>query len=56
MIPTTNWSFPAALPVDQWPEGFQDLPMPETVLFYDENEAAALRDTAIEAWRSALSQ
>ena len=56
MIPTTNWSFPAALPVDQLPEGFQDLPMPETVLFYDENEAAALRDTAIEAWRRALSQ
>jgi thiamine transport system substrate-binding protein len=26
------------------------------VFFYDENEAAALRDTAIEAWRSALSQ
>lgn len=56
MIPTTNWSFPAALSEDKWPEGFQDLPMPETVLFYDENEAAALRDTAIEAWRSALSQ
>lgn len=56
MIPTTNWSFPAALTEDKWPEGFQDLPMPETVLFYDENEAAALRDTAIEAWRSALSQ
>ena len=56
MIPTTNWSFPAALSEDKWPAGFQDLPMPETVLFYDENEADALRDTAIEAWRSALSQ
>lgn len=56
MIPTSNWSFPAALSQDKWPEGFQTLPMPETVLFYDEDEAAALRDTAIEAWRSALSQ
>ncbi|SLN34632.1 thiamine ABC transporter substrate-binding protein [Pseudooctadecabacter jejudonensis] len=56
MIPTTNWSFPAALEEDKWPEGFQELPMPETVLFYSEDEAAALRDTAIEAWRSALSQ
>jgi thiamine transport system substrate-binding protein len=56
MIPTTNWSFPAALPQDKWPEGFQSLPMPETVLFYSEDEAAALRDQAIEAWRSALSQ
>jgi len=56
MIPMTNWSFPAALPEDKWPAGFQDLPMPETVLFYDETEAANLRDQAIEAWRSALSQ
>ncbi|AKS47618.1 thiamine transport system substrate-binding protein [Octadecabacter temperatus] len=56
MIPTTNWSFPAALTEDKWPEGFQELPMPETVLFYTEDEAAALREPAIEAWRSALSQ
>lgn len=56
LIPTTNWSFPAALPMDQWPEGFQDLPQPETVLFYSEDEAAALRGQAIEAWRAALSQ
>jgi len=56
LIPTTNWSFPAALPTDQWPEGFQSLPVPEKVLFYSEDEAAALRDEAIEAWRTALSQ
>ena len=56
MIPTSNWSFPAALPKDKWPETFQTLPVPETVLFYSEDEAAALRDEAIEAWRSALSQ
>ena len=56
LIPTTNWSFPAALPEDQWPEGFQALPQPEKVLFYSEDEAAALRDKAIEAWRAALSQ
>ncbi len=56
MIPLTNWSFPAALPQDKWPDGFQSLPMPETVLFYSEDEAADLRDVAIEAWRSALSR
>ena len=56
LIPTTNWSFPAALPMDQWPEGFQTLSQPDTVLFYSEDEAAALRDEAIEAWRAALSQ
>ncbi|WP_323767804.1 thiamine ABC transporter substrate binding subunit [Marinovum sp.] len=56
MIPTTNWSFPSALPREKWPEGFRELPVPETVLFYSEDEAAALRDEAIEAWRSALSR
>lgn len=56
MIPTSNWSFPAALPKSEWPEKFQTLPVPEKVLFYSEDEAEALRDKAIEAWRSALSQ
>jgi len=56
MIPTSNWSFPAALAESDWPEGFQSLPTPEKVLFYSEDEAAALRDEAIEAWRRALSQ
>lgn len=55
-IPTANWSLPSALPQDQWPEGWEKLPLPETVLFYDETEAAALQDKAIEAWRSALTQ
>lgn len=56
MIPTSNWSLPSALPQEKWPEGFRALPMPEKVLFYNEDEAAALRDEAIEAWRSALSR
>ncbi|TNF21754.1 MAG: thiamine ABC transporter substrate-binding protein [Rhodobacteraceae bacterium] len=56
MIPTSNWSLPAALPREKWPEGFRELPMPDKVLFYDEDAAADLRDEAIEAWRSALSR
>ncbi len=56
MIATGNWSIPAALPRDGWPEGFKELNLPEKVLFYSEDEAAALRDEAIEAWRRALSQ
>lgn len=56
MIPTSNWSFPAALAKEKWPETFQTLPVPETVLFFDEDQAAALRETAIEAWRAGLSQ
>ncbi len=56
MIATGNWSIPAALPRDRWPEGFQELDWPETVLFYSEDEAAALRDTAIAAWRQGLTR
>jgi len=56
MIPTANWSLPSALPQSDWPDGWADLPLPEAVLFYSEDEAAALQDAAIETWRSALSQ
>lgn len=56
MIATGNWSIPAALPQDQWPEGFQQLDLPDEVLFYSEDEAARLRDEAIEAWRQGLSR
>lgn len=56
MIATGNWSFPAKLDPSEWPAGFQQLDLPEKVLFYSEDEAAALRDQAIEAWRSGLSQ
>ncbi|MCV2882006.1 thiamine ABC transporter substrate binding subunit [Actibacterium sp. XHP0104] len=56
MIPTGNWSLPAKLADDKLPEGFAKLNMPETVLFFDEEQAAALRDAAVEEWRAALSQ
>ncbi len=56
IIPTANWSLPSALPQDKWPAGWSELPLPEKVLFYNETEAAALQDQAIEAWRSALTQ
>ena len=56
MIPTANWSLPSALPQEQWPEGWADLPLPDRVLFYSEDEAEAIRVQAIEEWRAALSQ
>ena len=31
-IPTANWSLPAALPQNQWPEGWAKLDLPETPL------------------------
>jgi thiamine transport system substrate-binding protein len=56
VIPTANWSLPSALAKADWPAGWDQLDLPENVLFYDEAEAAAVQDQAIEAWRSALSQ
>jgi len=56
LIPEGNWSLPAALEVSEWPQAFQDLPLPEKVLFYSEEEAATLRGVAIEEWRRALSK
>lgn len=56
LIPTANWSLPSALPEDQWPEGWAQLPLPEKVLFYSETEAAAVQAEAIETWRATLSQ
>ena len=56
VIPTANWSLPSALPKAEWPGGWSQLPLPQKVLSYSEAEATELRDQAIEAWRSALTQ
>jgi len=56
LIPEGNWSLPAALEVSEWPQAFQELPLPEKVLFYSEEEAATLRGDAIEEWRRARSK
>ena len=56
LIAEGNWSLPAALEVSEWPQAFQELPLPEKVLFYSEEEAATLRGVAIEEWRRALSK
>lgn len=56
LIPTANWSYPAALPKDQWPTEFSQLNYPEKAIFLNEDEAAALRDEAIAEWRAAFSQ
>ena len=56
MIPTANWSFPAKLDADKLPDGFMKLDLPDKALFYSEEEAAGLRDAALEEWLSAFSQ
>ncbi|MGH1369755.1 MAG: thiamine ABC transporter substrate binding subunit [Maritimibacter sp.] len=56
LIATANWSYPAALPMDQWPDAFAKLNYPEKALFLDEVEADARREGAIAAWQTGLSQ
>lgn len=55
-IPTTNWMYPAVVPAEGLPEGFETLVTPETSLLLAPAEVAAIRDVALEEWRNALSQ
>lgn len=55
VVPLANWSLPAALPEDQWPQVMRDLPRPETTLFYSEDEAEALRQPALDEWLRAFN-
>ena len=55
-IPTTNWMYPAVLPEDGLPAGFDQLISPDKALLFDAEEAAALRDDAVDEWRNALSR
>lgn len=56
MIATANWSYPSALPREDWPEVFRDLPLPETALFLQEEEAEARRGPALERWLSGMTR
>lgn len=56
IIPTTNWMYPAVTPAEGLPEGFETLAQPAKSLLLSEDEAAAVRDTALDEWLNALSQ
>ncbi|MDR9426620.1 MAG: thiamine ABC transporter substrate binding subunit [Salibaculum sp.] len=55
-IPTTNWMYPAVVPEGGLPAGFETLIEPDKALLLDTEEAAAMRDAALEEWRAALAQ
>lgn len=55
-IPTTNWMYPAVVPEDGLPDGFETLIQPETALLLSPEEASATRDAALEEWRAALAR
>ena len=56
VIPTTNWMYPARTPASGLPEGFETLISPETALIYAPDEAAAVREEALDEWLNALSR
>jgi len=56
IIPTTNWMYPVRLPKAGLPAGFEGLVQPEKSLLLAADEAAALRDEALDEWLTALSR
>lgn len=55
-IPETNWMYPAKIPAEGLPAGFETLMKPEKSLLFSADEAAAIRSEAVDEWRSALSK
>lgn len=56
VIPTTNWMYPAVVPAAGLPAGFETLITPAKSLLFSPQEAADIRDAALDTWRNALSQ
>lgn len=56
LIPTTNWMYPAVMPKAGLPAGFDGLVQPQKSLLLTADEAAALRDEALDEWLTALSR
>ena len=56
MIATANWSYPAALPREDWHEVFRDLPLPETAIFLTEDQADARRAPALAQWLDGMTR
>ena len=56
IIPTTNWMYPAVVPDEGLPAGFDTLMVPERALLFSPEDAAALRDAALAEWLEALSR
>jgi thiamine transport system substrate-binding protein len=52
VIPTTNWMYPAVVPADGLPAGFETLIVPDKALIHPADEARGIRDTALEEWLS----
>ncbi len=56
VIPTTNWMYPAVTPAAGLPDGFDTLIAPDKALLLSPQDAAAMRDAALDEWLTALSR
>ncbi|MDE0521256.1 MAG: thiamine ABC transporter substrate binding subunit [Boseongicola sp.] len=56
IIPTTNWMYPAAIPDDGLPDGFETLIQPAKPLLFSAAEARSARGPALDEWLNALSR
>ena len=56
VIPTTNWMYPAVMPPDGLPAGFESLITPSRALIYPPDEAGAVRDAALAEWLEVMSR
>ncbi len=56
VIPETNWMYPAVVPEAGLPDGFETLHRPEQSLLFTPDEAAAVREAALDRWLTALSR
>ena len=56
VIPTTNWMYPAVTPTGGLPDGFDTLVTPATSLLLSSEDAAQMRDGALNEWLDALSK
>ncbi|TQS74079.1 thiamine ABC transporter substrate binding subunit [Rhodobacteraceae bacterium] len=54
MIATANWSYPAIMKDGFLPPEFAAMPQPDKTLFYNETEAEALRQPALDEWLRAF--
>ena len=56
VIPTTNWMYPAVTPENGLPDGFDTLVQPDKALLFSADEAASIRDAALDEWLTALAR
>ncbi len=56
ILPTTNWMYPAVMPTNGLPKGFEALVKPESARLVETDRVPALRDEALAEWLAALSR